>query len=140
MDEKRKAYQKDYRQTYKTRAKRVNLTLTHAEFRAFKRAAKGEATASFIKHLALAGLEGVAHIPEDLKEELSTLRFAIRNVANNVNQMARHSHRVQAMTVAEENNLLQHLRQLEQAVESYTQGRILKTAAGSSGSSNNAQP
>lgn len=42
MNEKRSAYQKQYREQYKSRTKRVNLTFTNEEHRAFLRAAKAE--------------------------------------------------------------------------------------------------
>ena len=127
MNEKRSEYQKQYREKYKSRTKRVNLTFTNEEHRAFLRAAKSEGVklTSYIKRLALAGFNGQAHIPSTLKEELKTLRFAIHNIANNVNQIAHHSNTVHSMTMVDENNLLQHLKQLDEVVQSYTEGRIL---------------
>ena len=74
-------------------------------------------------------LECRGHIilPAQLQEELKTLTFAIRNIANNVNQIAHHSNIVHDLTLADENNLLQHLKQLEDVVQHYTQGRILES-------------
>ena len=127
MNEKRRAYQQQYREQYKSQAKRVNLTLSNEEHRAFSRAAKREGVkpSSYIKALALAGLNKQATIPANLQEELTTLRFAIRNIANNVNQLAHYSHTVRAMSSADEHSLLQHLKQLEDAVTQYTEGKIL---------------
>ncbi|MCW8830902.1 MAG: hypothetical protein OQK32_05185, partial [Gammaproteobacteria bacterium] len=62
MDDNRKTYQRQYRETYKAQAKRVNLTLSKSEYRDFTRAANTDNTkiTSFIKELALAGLENRA--------------------------------------------------------------------------------
>ena len=128
MTEKRREYQQHYREQYKSQAKRVNLTFSQDEHRAFARAAKSEnvKVTTYIKQLALAGLEEQAHIPEEIKAELKTLRFAIHNIANNVNQIAHYSNTVRNMTMSDENNLLQYLKQLDDVIQSYTEGRILE--------------
>jgi hypothetical protein len=105
----------------------VNLTLTADEYRAFSRQAKNTKTTTYVKKLALAGLHSQTLIPENLETELKTLRFAIRNIANNVNQMAHFSNTIRAMSVQDEHNLLQHLKQLEDAVIEYTKGQITKS-------------
>lgn len=128
MDKDRRQYQRQYREQYKSQAKRVNLTFSNEEHRAFSRAAKagGEKLTPFIKKLALSALQKQALIPTEIQEELKTVKFAIRNIANNVNQIAHHSNIVFDLTRADENNLLQYLKQLEEVVEAYTQGRILQ--------------
>ncbi|ODS23656.1 hypothetical protein AB835_07575 [Candidatus Endobugula sertula] len=112
----------------------MNLTFSQDEHRSFSRAAKAEnekmKVTTYIKQLALAGLEQQAHIPEDIKAELKTLRFAIHNIANNVNQMAHYSNTVRNMTMSDENNLLQYLKQLDEVIQSYTEGRILAGGQG----------
>ncbi|MCB1736018.1 MAG: hypothetical protein H6981_14680 [Gammaproteobacteria bacterium] len=127
MDDDRKTYQRRYRQGYKGQAKRVNLTLSLAEHRAFARAANKEQKklASYIKELAIAGLDAQAHIPEALQAELKTLRFAVLNIANNVNQIAHRSNTLRELSQSEENNLLGYLKQLDDVVRRYTAGRIL---------------
>ncbi|ODS22869.1 hypothetical protein AB835_11755 [Candidatus Endobugula sertula] len=134
MNEKRREYQQQYREKYKSQAKRVNLTFSQDEYRAFSRVAKAEnekvKVTTYIKQLALAGLEQQAHIPEDIKAEFKTLRFAIHNIANNVNQMAHYSNTVRNMTMSDEKNLLQYLKQLDDVIQSYTEGRILEGGQG----------
>ena len=127
MDDKRRTYQRQYRQDYKGQAKRVNLTLSLAEYRVFSQAARkdNKKLASFIKDLAVSELESQAHIPSELQDELKTLRFAILNIANNVNQIAHHSNTVRQLALHEENNLLEYLRQLDEVVRQYTSGKIL---------------
>lgn len=127
MEKDRKNYQKKYREQYKTRAKRVNLTFDKDEYRAIVRAAKQEniKPTPYIKQLALAGLQQQPTFPQQVQDELKALQFAIRNIGNNINQIAHYRNTVHAMTHADENNLFQHLKQLEEVVQSYTKGRIL---------------
>lgn len=91
-------YQKHYRQTYKDQAKRVNLTLSLVEHRSMLRAAKaaGEPLAGYVKRRALEAHNSQlnAQVPEELLEQLADLDRVVRTIANNVNQMARHSNRV----------------------------------------------
>lgn len=127
MDKSRADYQKKYREEYKSRARRVNLTFTKEEYRAISQAAKHENTkpTPYIKQLALAGLQKQPLFPEKVEDELKALQFAIRNIGNNINQMAHYSNTIRNMTYADENSLLQHLKQLEEVVKTYTKGRIL---------------
>ena len=134
MASDRSDYQKGYRQQYKQRMKRVSLTLSLPEHRALTKAAGMASVASYAKQLVLAGLHQQAVIPDSLEDELSTLRFAVRNIANNVNQMAHYSHTVRSMTLAEENNLLQHLKQLDDAVHAFTEQRIMGASENRAGS------
>lgn len=130
MSKQRTAYQKHYRETYKSQVRRVNLTFSNAEFRKLSSAAQKEKLkpTSFVKQLVMSGLEHQANIPKDIAEELKTLRFAVHNIANNVNQLTHYSHRVRELTTSEENNLLQHLKQLDESIKSYTEGRILESS------------
>lgn len=92
----REQYQRDYRQQYKDQVKRVNLTFSLAEHRGIARAAKdaGSPVAAYVKRLALEAHEGRSSAPEEIAEQLADLERVIRTIANNVNQMARHSNRI----------------------------------------------
>lgn len=92
----REQYQRDYRQQYKDQVKRVNLTFSLAEHRGIARAAKdsGSPVAAYVKRLALEAHEGRNSAPEEIAEQLADLERVIRTIANNVNQMARHSNRI----------------------------------------------
>lgn len=127
MSKDRKSYQREYRAAYKGQAKRVNLTLSNAEYKAFLKAAQKEGLkpTAHIKQLALAGLGNQVHLPRELNEELKALRFAVLNIANNVNQIAHHANTVKHLTQSEEHNLLAYLKQLDEVVRSYTTGQIL---------------
>ncbi len=80
----------------KGRVKRVSLTFTPAEYQALEKAAKeaGEKPAPFIKDLALQAHNAEVVLPEAVENELAEATRLIRTVANNVNQMARHSHQI----------------------------------------------
>ena len=110
----RAAYQKRYRQEYKAHAKRVNLTFTLPEYRSISRAASasGLPVTSYVKRLALQTHHaGSPEAPEALAEQLAELDRVIRTIANNVNQMARFSHRI--AQVLDEQELFLHIRALQ---------------------------
>ena len=98
MDATRRDYQRDYQKEYQSRTKRVNLVLSASEHRSVKKAAQasGEAVATYVKRRALEAHQGQlnASVPEDLLEQLADLDRTVRNIANNLNQMAHHSNRV----------------------------------------------
>ena len=106
MSEKRRKYQEQYKKQYSAKTKRVNITLTNDEYRDFLRQAKNTKITTYIKQLALAGLHSQTVIPESLETELKTLCFAIRNIANNVNQIAHYSNTVRSISTQGEHNLL----------------------------------
>lgn len=109
----REQYQRDYRQQYKDHAKRVNLTFSLAEYRALTRSAKssGLPLAAYVKRLALAAHDGRNDTPEDIAQQLAELERVIRTIANNVNQMARHSNRI--AHVLDEQELFLHIASLQ---------------------------
>jgi uncharacterized protein YutE (UPF0331/DUF86 family) len=109
----RENYQRDYRQQYKDHAKRVNLTFSLAEYRGISRAAKdaGSPVAAYVKRLALQAHEGRNTAPDEVAEQLAELERVIRTVANNVNQMARHSNRI--AHVLDEQEVFLHIHALQ---------------------------
>lgn len=111
----RDQYQRDYRQQYKDHAKRVNLTFTVPEYRSIARSAKdaGSPVAAYVKRLALQAHEGQSPAPEELTQQLADLERVIRTIANNVNQMARHSNRIAHVLDAQEVFLHIHALQSE---------------------------
>lgn len=111
----RSEYLKAYRKDYGSRAKRVNLTFDLPEYRSVLRAAKslGEPVATYVKRMALAAHHEAetVQLPEELLEELADLSRVIRTIANNVNQMARHSNRI--AQVLDEQEVFLHIQRLE---------------------------
>lgn len=115
----RQQYQKEYRQNYKAQAKRVNLTFSVPEHRSLSRAAKasGESLSAYTKRRALESHQQQldAAVPEDLLEQLADLDRVIRTIANNVNQMARHSNRVRQ--VLDDTQPFLYIQSLEQELK-----------------------
>jgi hypothetical protein len=125
MKTSRKEYLKNYQKHYK--AKRVNLTLSETEYKSFKKMAKNEKLATYIKRLALTGLENQTLIPDTIETELKTLNFAVRNIANNINQFAHYSNIINELSLQDEHNILEYLKQLDEVVKNYTKGQINNT-------------
>ena len=109
----REHYQRDYRQQYKDHAKRVNLTFSLPEYRGIARAAKdaGSPVAAYVKRLALEAHDGRNSAPDELAEQLVELERVVRTIANNVNQMARHSNRI--AHVLDEQEVFLHIHALQ---------------------------
>ena len=57
-----------------------------------------------------------------VEEELKELKFLLSNIANNVNQMARHSNRVRQ--VADEDGLFLMLQEAEKTIENFVEVRL----------------
>jgi hypothetical protein len=76
---------------YRAATKRINCTLTNAQYAAVKARAdrlKMKPTVCF-KALALAYSEQRYLVPNSVEAKLEAVIFLLRNVANNVNQVAR---------------------------------------------------
>lgn len=115
ISDNRKLYNKEYSQ----RTNRVSLTFTNAEYAELEKRAKAEGVkpTTLVKNMALAYHQQSPIIPETIKEELQELRFLIRNVANNINQIAHHSNTIQRL--ADENGLLLEIQKLEQVINNF---------------------
>ena len=74
--------------------------------------------ATFVKSLLSSYLNNEPFIPHKLEQDLEALSKYIRNIANNVNEMAHYSHQLREMR--DEQNLLLELQKLEKAVKSFT--------------------
>lgn len=111
----RTEYQRSYHQKFQAERKRVNLVLTKDEHRGLSLAASGSGMklAAYVKRLAMAAYSQSAAelIPEEVVSRLDELERLIRNVANNVNQMARHSNVIEE--VLDEHEVFGHILELE---------------------------
>jgi hypothetical protein len=115
ISDNRKLYNKEYSQ----RTNRVSLTFTNAEYEELEKRAKAEGVkpTTLVKNMALAYHQQAPIIPETIKEELQELRFLIRNVANNINQIAHHSNTIQRL--ADENGLLLEIQKMEKTINDF---------------------
>lgn len=124
ITDKRKLYNKQYKDEYTQRTKRVSITISLAEYSELEKRAKEEGVkqTTLIKNMALAYHQQNQAVPETIKNELRELRFLLLNVANNINQIAHHSNTVRQL--ADENGLLLEIQRLEQIVNNYVAQRL----------------
>lgn len=109
---------KAYRTSYDK--SRVSLTLDNAELSIFSGIAKGESigVATAIKQMALAYHQNENLMSAKLEQELKELNFLVRNIANNINQIAYKSNLGSHVDV---NEVLNYLRSLSERVTQHTQ-------------------
>lgn len=117
--EERQDYDKAYYLKNKEAKKRVTVRFSQEEYRQIESlsAATDIPPAVLIKRLCLAAMNGEQFLSANSEEALQSVSFLIRNIANNVNQMAKHSNTLKR--VVDENQLLAELRQLEALVHDY---------------------
>jgi len=120
--EERQAYDKEYYQANKGKKKRVTLRYTPAEYKQIETlsSALDLTPAVLIKRLSLATINTEQFLSAESEDQLQSVSFLIRNIANNVNQMAKHSNTLKR--VVDENHLLAELKQLETIVRDYVSG------------------
>ncbi|HIJ25780.1 MAG TPA: hypothetical protein HPP65_06815 [Gammaproteobacteria bacterium] len=124
MDDAKSEYQKSYRKRYAEGHRRINISVTKAEYNALQHLANREnkRVTTLVKDYAFAGVSRTLAVPKELQEELKQLRFLIRNIANNVNQAAHYSNSLRR--VADENGLLLEIKKLEDTVHEFVQERM----------------
>ncbi len=122
--EDRKSYQKQYKKEYAKSHRQVSLSVTNTEYRDFQALAKREKTkvSTLIRNMALAYSQQETLMPKAILEELADLKYLIRNIANNVNQMAHYSNTVHSLV--EENEFVAEIQKLEKVVKDYTENRL----------------
>jgi hypothetical protein len=118
----RAEYLKQYREAKRRDGvRRVSVTLTPEEYRTLKARAKavGIRPTSLARELVTSPHGIPATPPEAIATELQELRFLLRNVANNINQIAHHSNTIKRLV--DENGLLLEIRKMEEAVSSWVE-------------------
>lgn len=120
ISDKRKIYNQEYSQ----RTTRVSVTFSNAEYTEIEKRAKAEGVkpTTLVKNMALAYHQQVQIMPEPIKEELQELRFLIRNVANNINQIAHHSNMIQGLI--DENGLLLEIQKMEKTINDFVAHKL----------------
>lgn len=112
-------HRRQYNQEYAQRTHRVSVTLSPDEYHALVQQAhaRGVAPTTLAKELILSGNGTPSTPPEIVRDELQALRFLLRNIANNINQIAHHSNTVRHMV--NENDLLLELRKMEDTITAW---------------------
>lgn len=115
ISDKRKTYNREYAE----RTHRVAVTLTPDEYRRLEKRAGvlGIRPTTLAKELIVSQNGKPETQPEMIRDELQEIRFLLRNVANNINQIAHYSNRIKMMV--NENDLLLELQKMEKAVFSW---------------------
>jgi len=110
-------YSANYGKQYREKVKRSNVTFSHEEFCQIEKLAESlqMKPAVLIKRLALSALKGEQIQSPAMEEEVRGLTFLLRNIANNLNQIAHHSNRVKQ--VVDENDVFNQLRLIEQSLK-----------------------
>lgn len=124
MPSNSKEYQRQYRAKHKKTRKEVSVSLPislHREFSGFAKK-QNMSLAGLMREATDLQIRGVAFKSQAVEAELKELRFLISNIANNVNQMARHSNRIKQVT--DENEVFQKLHELDQLVTNFTNKRL----------------
>jgi hypothetical protein len=126
ISDKRKLYNKEYKAEYKERVHRVTLGFSKSEYTEIEQRAKKEGVkpTTLIRNMAIAYHQQTPIVPESIKEELQELRFLIRNVANNINQIAHHSNTIQRL--ADENGLLLEIQKMEKTINDFVIQKLKK--------------
>jgi len=121
MDEQQSEYQKKYRKQYAESHRRISISVSNDEYKAFSYLANKEniKVTTLVKDFAFAGLSNTLAVPKDLQKDLQDIKFLIRNIANNVNQAAHYSHTIR--TLVDENGLLNQVKHLEDTVHDFVQ-------------------
>ena len=120
ISDQRKIYNREYQE----RMHRISVTLTPTEYRELtKRAqAEGVKTTTLLKNMAIAYHQGQVIMPESVQGELQELRFLLRNVANNINQIAHYSNTIRRL--ADENGLLLEIQKMEKTIYDFVNRKL----------------
>lgn len=119
-----KEYHKQYRKEYKKKVKYLNVSIPMKTYLKMKQLAEKEdvKVSALFRNMAIAYMEQKTFVPNEVQDELKKLRLLMRNVSNNVNQVAHHSNIIHGLI--HENNFLDEIKKLETMVTDYTLKRL----------------
>lgn len=117
----RKEYLRKYKKEYAKQVRPVQVTFSIDEYEILKKISEKEGVkvTPLVKSLALAQAQKMSYVTAEKQERLNEFVFLIRNIANNINQIAKHSNTVK--NLRDENVLLDLLRNLEINVKKYVE-------------------
>lgn len=117
VSEKRKRYLDEYID----KRKRINISLSADEYSKISYLAdlNNTKSTSFITQLVQHHLNKSPFISSQLQDEIKEMKFLLRNVANNINQIAHRSNTLKVMV--DERDLLMELKKLEDGIASFIQ-------------------
>ncbi|WP_164518226.1 plasmid mobilization relaxosome protein MobC [Pseudoalteromonas rubra] len=120
MDEKRREYFKNY----VDQRKRISISLCSSDYQKVEYLAEKMQMkpTSFVGHLVQQKLGKNPVLAPEIHKELSEVTYLIRNIANNVNQIAHRSNTLRVMV--DENALLMELKRLEDVIKGYVAQKV----------------
>lgn len=124
MPTDRAEYQKQYRKAYATKTRSIRVALTRQEYSRVEREAKQNNTtvAAFSRGQILKEpIQAVSSNINASEDAAKEVVFLLRNIANNINQMAYHSNRLRM--VLDENEPLIVLQELETELKAFLKKR-----------------
>jgi len=117
----RKEYQKAYWEKYNSKKRRSQprINLSDSEYKIFNQLAKKEgiSVSKLIKNMAIAYQQESFLLPQSQIDKLDEFVYLIRNIANNINQIAHHSNTVK--TVVDDGRVFEHLKSMEVQVKNF---------------------
>jgi hypothetical protein len=123
-----KTYFKEYKTDYLKSHKKVEVYLTLSEYEEFKKVANelgyGNKIGKVVKEFAQDYRQNRYKYPPELKENLDNLTFLLRNVANNINQMAHISNATKR--VVDDYKIFEYLKKMEDSIKQYVNTKISK--------------
>jgi hypothetical protein len=121
-----KDYHKKYREEYKKKVKYINVAVPISMYEELEKLSDIEQVpvSVLLRNMALAYMQQKTFVPKTIESELKEFTFLIRNVANNINQIAHHSNIIKHMV--DENSLLMEIKKLEDRVMEYTLNKLRK--------------
>lgn len=121
-----KEYHKKYREDYKKKMKYINVAVPVSMYDELEKLSDLEQVkvSTLLRNMALAYMHQKTFVPKEVASDLKEFTFLMRNVANNINQIAHHSNIVKHMV--DENGLLMEIKKLEDMVKEYTLHQLKK--------------
>tara|TARA_B110001454_G_C12590804_1_gene380090 strand:- start:53 stop:424 length:372 start_codon:yes stop_codon:yes gene_type:complete len=112
---KRKQYLDDYVDT----RKRINISLSAPDFAKISYLAELNQTkpTSYIAELVQHQLTKIPFIPQALTDDIKEMKFLLRNIATNINQLTHRSNTLKVLV--DERGLLLELQKLEEGITTY---------------------
>jgi hypothetical protein len=115
VSEKRKQYLDDYVET----RKRINISLSAPDYKKIRYLAELNQTkpTSYITEMVQHQLDKTPFIPQVLADEIKEMKFLLRNIATNINQITHRSNTLKVLV--DERGLLLELKKLEEGISAH---------------------
>jgi hypothetical protein len=113
------AKRKQYLDDYVEARKRINISLSATDFEKVRYLAELNQTkpTSYITKLVQHQLDKTPFVPQALADEIKAMKFLLRNIATNINQLTHRSNTLKVLV--DERGLLLELQKLEEGITAY---------------------